>query len=345
MDPKDIDDVDESVDTLNIDSDDEQGGDGDPPEKEDRGDDFQPDEEELLASDEEKDEAGEAVDKADDKTETEVEDEDKGEAKEKPASAPKNVESTEVPKSRFDDVNGKMKTYRDRLIARGIDPDADDDDAPAATATPAPAPVATQEEEEGKQLRELLRKRRDAELIDDDDEVLEINMQIEAMNRKVATRHAVEEVRHERVKKDYADALAQVVSDHPQLDANSPQADADAMFVVTALRDRIVKSNGGDYVAALREAVNKYTGVGHSTSKAEESVDSSKTKMDELKARRQRQALEKASKTSMNQPPALAGGVGERGRKSMPDVENMTDEEYNSLPVAEKRRLRGDSLA
>lgn len=53
-------------------------------------------------------------------------------------------------------------------------------------------------------------------------------------------------------------------------------------------------------------------------------------------------AIQRNAADSLLQPPSVQAGIGNRSESSRLDVRQLTDEEYQALPLAERKKLRGD---
>lgn len=162
-----------------------------------------------------------------------------------------------------------------------------------------------------------------------------------------ATAKAVERVRAESEARERASAEQQaakllqetataVVADYAFLD---DPAHAEVLDMIEARRDALI-AKGIPVHQALREAADfiapRFAPEGFAPAK---SGDSAQKKTDSRSAA----AVERGAKASMAQPPVPAAGMGNRATGGEPlNVATMTDEQFERLPEAEKKRLRGD---
>ena len=162
-----------------------------------------------------------------------------------------------------------------------------------------------------------------------------------------ATAKAVERVRAESEARERASAEQQaanllqetataVVADYAFLD---DPAHAEVLDMIEARRDALI-AKGIPAHQALREAADfiapRFAPEGFAPAK---SGDSAQKKTDSRSAA----AVERGAKASMAQPPVPAAGMGNRATGGEPlNVATMTDEQFERLPEAEKKRLRGD---
>lgn len=162
-----------------------------------------------------------------------------------------------------------------------------------------------------------------------------------------ATAKAVERVRAESEARERASAEQQaakllqetataVVVDYAFLD---DPAHAEVLDMIEARRDALI-AKGIPAHHALREAADfiapRFAPEGFAPAK---SGDSAQKKTDSRSAA----AVERGAKASMAQPPVPAAGMGNRSSGGEPlNLATMSDEQFERLTEAEKKRLRGD---
>lgn len=162
-----------------------------------------------------------------------------------------------------------------------------------------------------------------------------------------ATAKAVERVRAESEARERASAEQQaakllqetataVVADYAFLD---DPAHAEVLDMIEARRDALI-AKGIPAHQALREAADfiapRFAPEGFTPAK---SGDSAQKKTDSRSAA----AVERGAKASMAQPPVPAAGMGNRATGAEPlNLATMSDEQFERLTEAEKKRLRGD---
>lgn len=247
-----------------------------------------------------------------------------------------------IPKARFNEVNEQRKA----ALARNSELEAElerlragqTSAAPASAPAAAPGPAAefdedAQEEAYGAALME-----------GDTRKAAAIRRAINAHVREQAAadaRREVEQQRQQDQQRATADALAAeskaALQAYPYLDT---EEGAEALDLILALRDR--KAAGGmPIAAALRAAVQaiapKFAPAGQGDTPSKD-LPQGEPKTDLRTAA----AVERGAKASMAQPAPLTGGVGERAEAGRINVAQLTDEQFEKLPEAEKRRLRGD---
>lgn len=130
-------------------------------------------------------------------------------------------------------------------------------------------------------------------------------------------------------------AVQTAVSAYPWLNTEEGE---EALDLIVAARDQRIKKGMPPHLA-LQEAVNKIAPrfAPEADTPSRESTDTP-----ERKDTRTAQALARGAADSMLQPPPVQAGIGNRATAARIDVESLTDEQYDALPDAEKKRLRGD---
>lgn len=300
--------------------------------KEDRGDVVDP---ELNAENLEKIAKGAAADGAVDPDDTDPAPED-GNAE------TRSTTGARIPKARFDEVNEQRKTAQaeaDRLRAelealrRAPAPTP----APAASPTPA-APAAPAAPAFDIKAQE--RAYAEALLEADVDKAMEIRDRINAHIAAEAEAKATTKVTQELTARQMAEALErasdQAVKDFPYL--NTPEG-ADALDIILAARDAKI-ARGMPAHEALAEAVKT---IAPKFAPASDTPSGDSTAAPAARDTRSAAAVARGAADSARQPPQLNAGVGDRATGGRVNVETMTDEQFENLSAAEKRRLRGDA--
>lgn len=245
------------------------------------------------------------------------------------AAAVKPSKKQMVPKARLDEVLAKQKALQKQL-----------DEMAAANVKAAEAPDAydfdTKEVEyqnmvldgETEKAVALRREIRKAER-----EQLEFEMRQE-MNQTVT---------QDRQMTALQNAAAVMEEAYPVFDSNSEAFDQEMTNEVVDLRDAFILK-GYDAVDALAKAV-KYVVKDHDLDQAQESVPSlagKAQKTDELA--KKRAEVSKKLRAAEAQPPELPGeSSSSHGEKGL-DLNSLSEEEFDALPEATLRRLRGDIM-
>ena len=261
-----------------------------------------------------------------DEEEAEVEAEEEVEepvAEEKPAKKPM------VPKARLDEVLAKQKALQKQL-----------DEINAANEKSEEAPESYDFDAKELEYQNMVLDGETAKAV--------------ALRREIrqAERAQVEyEMRQEMTQTVSADrqmtalqqAAAAMEEAYPVFDRNSESFSEDMTNEVVELRDAFIMK-GYEAVDALSKAV-KYVVKDHELDRSVDDTPSLAGKavqVDEV-AKKRRQVSKKL-KAADAQPPELPGeSSSARGEKAI-DIANMTEEEFDALPEATLKRLRGDIL-
>jgi len=289
--------------------------------------------EETVAEDSEEPVAEESEETvAEEETEEEPEEaveEEEVEAKETPIPEVKPVKKPMVPKARLDEVLAKQKALQKQL---------DEIEASKQKAEEAPEAydfdvkeleyqnmVLDGETEKAVALRREIRKAERG--------ALEYEMRQE-MNQ------TVNQDRQMTALQQAANAMEEA---YPVFNQNSGEYNEDMTNEVVELRDAFIMK-GYEAVDALSKAV-KYVVKDHDLDQTEQpapSLAGTAPKSDELAKKRAQ--VSKKLKAADAQPPELPGeSSAAKGEKGW-DVAAMTEEEFDALPEATLRRLRGDIL-
>ena len=305
--------------------------------KEDRGDVVDP---ELNAENLEKIAKGAAADGAADPDDTDPAPED-GNAEARSATGAR------IPKARFDEVNEQRKQAQreaeearaeaERIRAelealrRAPTPTTAASPTPAAPAAPA-APAFDIKAQERAYAEALLEA--------DVDKAMEIRDRINAHIAAEAEAKATTKVTQELTARQQANELDKVVdqamNDFPYLD--KPEG-ADALELILAARDAKI-ARGIPAHQALAEAVKT---IAPKFAPAIDTPSGDSTAAPAARDTRTAAAVARGAADSARQPPQLNAGVGDRATGGRVNVETMTDEQFENLSAAEKRRLRGDA--
>lgn len=324
----------------------------DPKTAEDRGDNFISTDEPLLL-----DNNGDSIDTTDlsadalqalvDGAETE------GAAAPAPAPAATSVPATDegeevarqnggqIPKGRFNEVNNARKTAE----ARAAELLAENERLRAAAAAPAVAPapaapaVTTASAAPAFDMLAQERAYTEALLDGDTDKALKIRGEINDHILTTAEQRASTRIRGELTAEQQATAL-QEASDaaivaYPYL--NTPEG-ATALRIVVATRDAYIAEGLKPHLAlnkAVAEVAPRFAPV-PATPSRESTAATPATDT------RTADALRRGAADSNLQPPAIVNGIGNRATQGRIDVTTMTEAQFEALPEAEKKKLRGD---
>jgi len=288
-------------------------------------------ESEVVAEDAEEETTTEESEEivSEDEQSTEEETEPEAELEEEPVAAEKPAKKPMVPKARLDEVLAKQKALQKQL-----------DEINAANEKAEEAPesydfdakeveyqnmVLDGETEKAVALRREIRKA--------ERDTLEYEMRQE-MNQ------TVNQDRQMTALQQAANAMEDA---YPVFDRNSDDFNEDMTNEVVELRDAFMMK-GYEAVDALSKAV-KYVVKDHDLDQAQESAPSlagKAQKSDELAKKRAQ--VSRKLKAADAQPPELPGeSSSNHGEKAL-DLSTMTEEEFDALPEATLKRLRGDIL-
>lgn len=241
-----------------------------------------------------------------------------------------------IPYERFAEVNSKRKAAEDAVQAerearirleerlKALEQQSQQ----AKPQEPATPPV---------DIKALTKERNAALLEGDDDRVADIEAQIAAEQLRQAEDRAFARLQKEREREHAAasaktlqQTAAEIVATYPFLNSNSPDADADAIEDVLALRDRNV-SKGMEPAEALRKAVERFKPAFDARAG---SPDDGAGAPDPAAASKVRNA-----KAANQQPPAMRGGMSAGAVPSLPDVNKMSVDQWVELPDSEREKL------
>ena len=136
-------------------------------------------------------------------------------------------------------------------------------------------------------------------------------------------------------------AASSLEASFPVFDATSDQYNEEITQEVLDLRDAFIMK-GDNSVAALSKAA-KYVIRDHDLDIAAEPASVGQTVVDEV-AKKRKQVSKKIA-AAASQPPEISSGEGSNSHgKEAFDFDSMTEEEFDALPAATLKRLRGDIL-
>jgi hypothetical protein len=317
--------LDNDIETLNV------GGDTDDldAKKEDRGDDFVPDD-------------GEGDDTVTGGAGASGDDTISGAAGDDTTTGASG-DDTRVPKSRFNEVitqrNDLKKELEEanRLLAEATA-------AKPGGPTAAAPDTGKTDDVAAPTLKQLRAQHREA-LMDGDLEKAELlDDQIDAVVTTIATNNALQLLEAKQLQtktvETLTEATSQALTDFPYLDTAEG---AEALDLIVMSRDRKIAA-GIPAAQALREAVSTIAprfkpadGEGGGTD-----PDKGLNNVPTPKDTRTAAALARGAADSTLQPPAGQAGIGNRTTAGRVDVSKMSEDQFENLPDAEKKRLRGD---
>lgn len=235
-----------------------------------------------------------------------------------------------VPKSRLDEVLAKQKALQKQV-----------EDMKKAQEPPADAPDAYDFDAKEREYMNLLLDGKEAEAV-------QLRQQIRTAEKTQLEFDMSQKMQQTVSQSAQATALQaaanELEANFPVFDQNSAEYSADYTQEVIDLRDAFIVQ-GFDAVDALSKAAS-FVIKDHDlvTDAAQESTLTQSTAPVQDEVAKKRAEVGKKLKAAKAQPPELPGeSSAARGEKAL-DISNMTEDEFNALPDATIKRLRGDLL-
>lgn len=229
-----------------------------------------------------------------------------------------------IPKSRFDEVNNKKNELAEQLLEAQSLIEALRAKPAAPTAQPA---VFDEDAQEQAYI--------DALLDGNADKAKAIRREINTYLREQVAQQVEERGNQRQAVATLQQASAQAVADFPYLDTDDG---AEALELIIASRDAKI-ARGMTPAEALRTAVAT---IAPRFAPETASPPLGVAAKEPFKDTRTAAALARGAADSNLQPPSVQAGVGNRATASRVNVSEMTEEQFESLSPAEKKRLRGD---
>lgn len=246
--------------------------------------------------------------------------------------APEEPRKLMVPKSRLDEVLAKQKALEKQL-----------DDLRAQKQEPGEAPEAYNFDEKEVEYQNLV-------LDGESQKAAALRKEIRAAEKAQIEYEISSKIGESVSQSQQATALQQAASElennFPVFDRNSDQYNEDYTQEVIDLRDAFIVK-GENPVAALTKAakfvLREYDLVDMGESAPAPSLSGETApRVDEVA--KKRAEVSRKLKAAEAQPPEMPGeSSSARGEKPL-DIASMTEDEFNALPEATLRRLRGDLL-
>lgn len=249
-----------------------------------------------------------------------------------------------IPKARFNQVlqqrkdaeaalelaNQELARYRAEAAAK----------APSAAPVSAAAPAATPAAPAAQDL-EAQEEAYEQALIDGDTKKAAqirraMNDTMMAQAKAEAKAEAVQELTQRQAAQLLSTTAANVSAAFPYLNT---EGGAEALDLILAARDRKIAAGMPPHLALL-EAANT---IAPKFAPADEGTPSRVSEKEtRAKDLRPAAAIARGAADSTAQPPALQVGIGERATAARVNVAQLTEEQFEALTPAEKKRLRGD---
>tara|TARA_R100001079_G_scaffold64204_1_gene33275 strand:+ start:27 stop:1022 length:996 start_codon:yes stop_codon:yes gene_type:complete len=238
----------------------------------------------------------------------------------------KETKSPMIPKSRLDEVLAQNKALKKRIAqteeaekAAEETPDAYDFDAKEEAYMDA---VLDGDKDKAKAIRKEIRQAQRTQL------ETELTKDIESKVTRSSTETAIR------------DAASAIEEAFPIFDASSDQFNKELTDEVNKYMTGFI-SSGQNPVEALEEAT---TYVLQKNNMLDSSTGAEVPVLGQAKEQKKRSEVSKKLKAADAQPPELPGeSSAAKGEKAL-DIHNMTPEEFDALPDATLKRLRGDVL-
>lgn len=255
-----------------------------------------------------------------------------------------------IPHARFNEVNKALKTEREARLqleeelarTRGKVPKADDKEHEEEE-----QPPAFDFKAKRKELREAIYEGNDelAERLEDEIDAAkgaELERRAEAKAQQLfESRQAADEAK--RIEAEVQTAATAAMAKYPLLNPEVEGHDPELLEEVVALRNFYIHQKGMSPGEAITKAADKVAGRGAVKEDAKNDGDGKPTgKKLKADAKPSTEQLQRNDERS-RKIPARDGGLGERA--SDIDWENLTEEEFENLPDAVKRKERGDFVS
>lgn len=250
-----------------------------------------------------------------------------------------------IPKPRFDQVNQKRKDALAQLAAAQEEIARLKGEKPAAAPQPvqrteaqAPAPVRNPPADSGIFDVEAQEEAYIAALMEGDSKgAVAIRKEINAHLQEEASARATQELTTRQAAQLLKSTADSVAAAYPWL--NKPEA-SETLELILAARDRKISAGMPPHLA-LAEAANT---IAPKFAPADDGGTPSSVSGTGASAKdlRPAAAIARGAADSTAQPPALQVGIGERATATRVNVAQLTEEQFEALTPAEKKRLRGD---
>jgi hypothetical protein len=244
---------------------------------------------------------------------------------------------TPIPYGRFKTVNDRNKKLEEEIAALR---------AAAPVTKTEPAPVVERpavKEEPAIDLKALRLEAADALQEGDNEKYNELQEKIEAAIEERATNRIRLEIKSDNAKAQAQNAVAETASEalslYPFLDdtKGSTTANPDAIEDVKVYRDKFIRE-GKPFAEALKMAVAI---IGPRYAPADEEDEETGEKKPVSDARKV-VAITRNARAAAAQPASAQVGIGNRSGASKLNLEGLSEEEYDKVPMSEKKKQRGD---
>lgn len=241
-----------------------------------------------------------------------------------------------VPKSRLDEVLAKQRKLQEQLDALTAEKQVPE--------TPPEEPAPEPYDFDAKEL-----EYQEHVLNGETDKAVALRKEIRAAEKADLEYEMGQKFNQQTTQNRQLDELQAVASkmeaEYPVFDQNSEVFNQEYTNEVIDLRDAFV-AKGNAPAEALQKAVNyvvKTNNLGVEESVAEDkSALTAKPKQSQDQVAKKRKEVSKKLKAAESQPPDMPGESSSAHGEKVVDISSMTDDEFNALPEATLKRLRGD---
>lgn len=232
------------------------------------------------------------------------------------------VKPQHIPKSRFDEVNNKKNELQQELADARL----------LIESMRAPKPAQAEQATPAVDLKALRAQSREALMDGDLEKVAELDDLIDAEVIRVAEDRFAQRQASQQTAQSLQSASVQAVADFPYLD--TPEGE-EALDLILASRNAKI-ARGMPPAEALRTAVASIAPKFAPETPLGFAPGSTATDT------RTAAALARGATDSTLQPPSVKAGSGNRAAAGRVNVNDMTEEQFENLAPAEKKRMRGD---
>ena len=238
-----------------------------------------------------------------------------------------------VPKSRLDEVLAKQRKLQEQLDALTAEKQAPE----TSSEEPAPEPY----DFDAKEI-----EYQEHVLNGEPEKAVALRKEIRAAEKIEFEREMGQKFNQHTKQSKEMDALqsaaAKMESKYPMFDQYSSDYNQELTQEVLSLRDAFM-AQGTTPADSLEKAVN-FVVKSNSIETAEEkaTLDAPAPKQSQDQVAKKRKEVSKKLKAAETQPPDMPGESSSAHGEKVVDISSMTDDEFNALPEATLKRLRGD---
>jgi len=238
-----------------------------------------------------------------------------------------------VPKSRLDEVLAKQRKLQEQLDALTAEKQAPE----TSSEEPAPEPY----DFDAKEI-----EYQEHVLNGEPEKAVALRKEIRAAEKIEFEREMGQKFNQHTKQSKEMDALqsaaAKMESKYPMFDQYSSDYNQELTQEVLSLRDAFM-AQGTTPADSLEKAVNYVIKTNDVKSTGEETtLDAPAPKQSQDQVAKKRKEVSKKLKAAESQPPDMPGESSSAHGEKVVDISSMTDDEFNALPAATLKRLRGD---